>query len=90
MTVPPDQRQDLTLGNPDDQTALVFERPRPADEVLESSFAVPTELLYAELQAARVERVAMMPSPVVLQMSQRFHAYHGRIGLEDDAEAPAD
>ena len=44
MTVPPDQRQDLTLGNPDDGTALVFDRPRPADEVLDSRFAVPTEL----------------------------------------------
>jgi NADH-quinone oxidoreductase subunit B len=44
MTVPPPQRQDLTQGNPDDQTALVFDRPRPADEVLESRFQVPTEL----------------------------------------------
>jgi NADH-quinone oxidoreductase subunit B len=44
MTVPPDQRKDLTLGNPDDGTALVFDQPRPAEEVLESSVAVPTEL----------------------------------------------
>jgi len=28
MTVPPPPRQDLTQGNPDDQTALVFDRPR--------------------------------------------------------------
>src|SRR4029078_8267760 len=44
MTGPPPQRQDLTLGNPDDQTALVFDRPRPADEVLESVLNLPTEL----------------------------------------------
>jgi NADH-quinone oxidoreductase subunit B len=44
MSVSPDKRSDLTLGNPDDQTALVFDRPRPADEVLDSRLAVPTEL----------------------------------------------
>src|SRR3954462_7663695 len=45
MTVPPPpQRPDLTIGNPDDQTALVFDQPRPADQVLDSSIPVPTEL----------------------------------------------
>src|SRR3954452_24177211 len=44
MTMSPDKRSDLTLGNADDQTALVFDRPRPADEVLDSRLNVPTEL----------------------------------------------
>ena len=44
MTVTPDQPKDLTLGNPKDQTALKFELPRPAHEVLEARIEVPTEL----------------------------------------------
>jgi NADH-quinone oxidoreductase subunit B len=42
MTVTPEKP--TTLGNPNDKTALEFERPRPADQVLESRYEVPTDL----------------------------------------------
>jgi NADH-quinone oxidoreductase subunit B len=42
MTVTPEKPN--TLGNPNDGTALEFERPRPAEEILESKYDVPTEL----------------------------------------------
>jgi len=44
MTVAPDRQSDLTLTNPDDKTGLGFDQPRPADDILESKFPVPTEL----------------------------------------------
>jgi NADH-quinone oxidoreductase subunit B len=40
----PAKASDLSLGNPDDKTSLEFERPRPAEQILESSHPVPTEL----------------------------------------------
>ena len=42
MTAAPEKAN--TLGNPNDKTALEFERPRPAEEILESRLAIPTEL----------------------------------------------
>ncbi len=44
MTVAPDKHSDLTLTNPDDKTGLGFDRPRPAEEILEAKFPVPAEL----------------------------------------------
>lgn len=47
------------------------------------TLSLPTGLLYTAVLSGQVDRVALIPSPYILDLNQRFHGYHARIPIEE-------